>query len=359
MAYVPDPTNVNQPVESVFAKTAAAEFRALKAYIQTLVLGTGQLAAFRNVARNGDFTIAQRGSAVVSAANGFIVDGWQLFNSGVNRLNGQIDTTTHIVRFPATLRLFTVANAAPAAGEIYGTFSRIEGLNVASYLWGTAGAKPVTVSFQVYSTVAGTFAFSVRNRAGTRSYVAPLVVNLPNTWETKTFTIPGDTAGAWDKDNQTGLDIAVGLSVGSTFTTATPSAWVAGNFVGLSTQTMLTVGGGTVWLSEVQVEQSTFATPFEYIPFTEKLERAQRYYTGGTAGIAGSGTVGIGNNYRQSFATKMRATPTLTYSIVSNVNCSVIDVRAPLIDSLSMHVEVTANGGYIGVVNFVASSEMP
>lgn len=41
MAYVPDPTDVSQPVESVFAKTAAAEFRALKAYIQGIVSGGG------------------------------------------------------------------------------------------------------------------------------------------------------------------------------------------------------------------------------------------------------------------------------------------------------------------------------
>lgn len=41
MAYVPNPTDATQPVESVFAKTAAAEFRALKAYVQSIVSGGG------------------------------------------------------------------------------------------------------------------------------------------------------------------------------------------------------------------------------------------------------------------------------------------------------------------------------
>lgn len=41
MAYVPDPTDITQPVDSVFAKTAAAEFRALKAYVQTIISGGG------------------------------------------------------------------------------------------------------------------------------------------------------------------------------------------------------------------------------------------------------------------------------------------------------------------------------
>ncbi len=39
MAYVPDPTDPTQPVESVLAQTAAAEFRALKAYIQQILSG--------------------------------------------------------------------------------------------------------------------------------------------------------------------------------------------------------------------------------------------------------------------------------------------------------------------------------
>lgn len=53
MAYTPNPTDVTQPVESVLAKTAAAEFRALKVYIQSIVSGgglgvatPGQVAAF-------------------------------------------------------------------------------------------------------------------------------------------------------------------------------------------------------------------------------------------------------------------------------------------------------------------------
>lgn len=41
MAYTPDPADVTQPTEDKFAKTAAAEFRALKAYIQSVIAGGG------------------------------------------------------------------------------------------------------------------------------------------------------------------------------------------------------------------------------------------------------------------------------------------------------------------------------
>lgn len=39
MAYTPNPVDASQPIDSVFASTAAAEFRALKAYIQSIVSG--------------------------------------------------------------------------------------------------------------------------------------------------------------------------------------------------------------------------------------------------------------------------------------------------------------------------------
>ena len=39
MAYVPDPTNATQPLDSEAASTAAAEFRALKGRVNALATG--------------------------------------------------------------------------------------------------------------------------------------------------------------------------------------------------------------------------------------------------------------------------------------------------------------------------------
>lgn len=41
MAYTPNPTDPTQPLDSVAASTAAAEFRALKQYVQSIVSGGG------------------------------------------------------------------------------------------------------------------------------------------------------------------------------------------------------------------------------------------------------------------------------------------------------------------------------
>jgi hypothetical protein len=61
MAYTPDPTDVSQPTSDVKASTAAAEFRAIKDYIKTLVVGaitagpgTRQTALIGSQDANGD-----------------------------------------------------------------------------------------------------------------------------------------------------------------------------------------------------------------------------------------------------------------------------------------------------------------
>ena len=46
----------------------------------------------------------------------------------------------------------------------------IEGFNAADLAWGTASAKSVTLSFQIYSSLTGTFGGTIQNSAGNRSY---------------------------------------------------------------------------------------------------------------------------------------------------------------------------------------------
>lgn len=53
MTYTPNPADVSQPLENVKASTAAAEFRALKAYIQTLTPNGARKASVRQTVRSG------------------------------------------------------------------------------------------------------------------------------------------------------------------------------------------------------------------------------------------------------------------------------------------------------------------
>jgi hypothetical protein len=85
MAYVPDPTNVNQPIDSVFAETASAEFRALKAYIQGLAFGSAPIGSsgLKNRLVGGDFSSNpwQRTTIGDGTAFRFIPDRWNSVRS--------------------------------------------------------------------------------------------------------------------------------------------------------------------------------------------------------------------------------------------------------------------------------------
>ena len=53
MAYLPNAVDATNPLDSTDASTAAAEFRALKAYVQTLVLTAGQFSPVRQTIQDG------------------------------------------------------------------------------------------------------------------------------------------------------------------------------------------------------------------------------------------------------------------------------------------------------------------
>jgi hypothetical protein len=108
MAYVPNPVDVTQPVESVFAKTAAAEFRALKAYIQTIVSGGGPGAQTPGMI--ADFPYA-------SAPPGWL------------ELDGSLQSRTGLANLWALAVSLgpVVAEAVWASGNNYGSFSDGDG----------------------------------------------------------------------------------------------------------------------------------------------------------------------------------------------------------------------------------------
>jgi hypothetical protein len=89
MAYVPNPADPTQPVESVIAQTAAAEFRALKAYIQTLAPGLSQPGRLLNVQRlagAGNYTETVGTTSIVA----FLLGGGGSGGGAVPTLAGQL-----------------------------------------------------------------------------------------------------------------------------------------------------------------------------------------------------------------------------------------------------------------------------
>jgi hypothetical protein len=221
--------------------------------------------------------------------------------------------------------LFTVGTSyTPTSGENNFISYRVEGGDIADLSFGTASAQTVTLSFYVRSSLTGTFGGSLRNGGSNRSYPFSYTINTANTFEYKTITIPGDTGGTWLTTNGVGFEISWGLSVGSTFS-GTAGAWVGSNIISVTGATNVTSTASATWfITGVQLEVGSVATPFERRPFGTELALCQRYYEWGVA--SGSGYAQItsifdaGSVSNIDFKVSKRAVPTLTnMSLSANV----------------------------------------
>ena len=237
---------------------------------------------FRNRIINGDMRIDQRnnGASVTPVNNQYLLDRWvaqltQLARFSVQQNAGAV---TAPIGFSNYLGVTSLSAYSVLAGDTFLIDQRVEGFNFADMAWGTAAAQPATLSFWARSSLTGTFGGALTNSAGNRSYAFSYTINSANTWEYKTVTVVGDTTGTWiGSTNGTGVMIRFGLGSGSTFTTAAGS-WAAGNFV-QPTGSVSVVGtnGATFYITGVQLEAGSAATPFERRPYGTELALCQRY----------------------------------------------------------------------------------
>ena len=263
---------------------------------------------------NGAMVIDQRNAgASVTPTNGtYTLDRWGVYQfASASKFSVQQSSTTP-TGFNNSLIVTSLSAYSVAVGDIYGIYQRIEGFNVADLGWGTANAKTVTLSFWVRSSLTGTFGGAFQNDAGDRAYPFTYTISVANTWEQKTITVAGDTSGTWLTTNGMGLQITFGLGVGSN-RSATAGSWQAGNF-GSATGAVSVVGtnGATFYITGVQLEQNTSATPFERRLYNQELANCQRYYWQGGNGSPGIMNGGSTARYSVILPTTMRATPTTT-----------------------------------------------
>jgi hypothetical protein len=238
---------------------------------------------FRNRIINGAMVIDQRnaGASVTPTAGQYTLDRYAFQVSQASKLTCQQNagSVTPPVGFSNYLGITSSSAYSVTSTDYFFLYHVIEGFNSADLQWGTANAKTVTLSFQVYSSLTGTFSGSFRNNAGNRSYPFTYTVSLANTWTTISITVAGDTTGTWvGATNGKGIFLTFGLGSGST-RLGTANSWQAGDFDG-ATGSVSVVGtnGATFYITGVQLEVGTQATSFDYRPYTTELALCQRYY---------------------------------------------------------------------------------
>jgi len=273
--------------------------------------------AGRNKIINGGMGIDQRATSVTGA--NWTVDRYY-YNTGTASKGTAAQSATAPTGFVNSL-LFTSSSAySVAVSDYFGFQQPIEGMNISDLAWGTADAKTVTLSFWVRSSLTGTFGGSLRNSGAARSYVFSYTISVADTWEYKTITILGDTSGTWLTTNGVGIFVHITLAAGAN-NLGTASSWSGSNLLGPTGQTSVVgTNGATFYITGVQLEAGSVATPFEHRQYGQELALCQRYFRKMLATViyARFASGFCENTTRAStyipFPTVMRSAPTFTTS---------------------------------------------
>jgi len=325
----------------------------------------------RNRIINGDMRIDQRnaGAEVNPAVSGsYYLDRWLVAASAASKFKiGQnAGAVTPPTGYTSYLGCTSLSAYTVGAGETFNVRQQIEGLNVSDLAWGTASASTVTLSFWVRSSLTGTFGGSIRNSDATRAYPYSYTISVANTWEQKTITIAGDTSGTWLTTNGIGINLNFGLGSGATVS-GTAGAWASANYTSATGATSVVgTSGATFYVTGVQLEVGTVATPFERQIYSNQVAQCQRYFettyfsvpnavpTNASGGYLPIPSAAVANGAQYAFApfkVIKRASPTVTaYSYTSSTssassNLSGTDLAA------SSGVPVGASTGHFWLSN--------
>jgi hypothetical protein len=276
---------------------------------------------FKNRIINGAMVIDQRnaGASVTPTTAGYTLDRWNVYVSQSSKFSVQQNagSVTPPVGFSNYLGITSLSAYTVGTSELFVVRQLIEGFNTSDLGWGTANAKTVTLSFQVYSSLTGTFGGVLQNSAETYCYPFSYSIPVANTWTTISITVAGPTAGTWiGATNGTGMKVVFGLGVGASLS-GTAGAWntfAGGAYSSTGATSVVGTNGATFYITGVQLEKGSTATSFDYRPYGTELQLCQRYYenrTGSDASLLGFAYTAGNLNTPVQYIVEKRATPTL------------------------------------------------
>jgi hypothetical protein len=300
------------------------------ATINSMTPTADSLQGFRNRIINGDMRIDQRNAGAAVTGVGGTPGGFSLdrFRNGFTATTARY-SIQQVADAPAgfynSLKVtITTDESSLAAGSASAIGQIIEGFNC--YDIKTTGAqKPTAFSFWVKSSKTGTFVVEFGDVPNSRGVSATYTINSANTWEYKTIAFPADTGATWTASNASAGILQFMLFTGSDFTSGTlQTTWAsytnANRAVGQSN--LADTNGATWYVTGVQLQVGSVATPFERRPFGTELALCQRYFqryvavsTNKRMAVGGWGSSTEGQCLIHPPVT-MRSTPTLSVPVM-------------------------------------------
>ena len=297
----------------------------------------GQVSGRRNIVINGAMNVAQRGTTGTLNNGGSDFHSADRFYSSEEGAFTGAFTVSNDTDSPAgfsnsTKWDCTTADTSIAAGEYLSIQQKFEGQDLQNIGKGIAGAKEITVSFYVKANAAFTFGVELVDADNGRQITK--LFNTTTGWVRHELTFPADVddgSSPFDDDNASSLNLSFWLHAGTTYTggTLNTAAWAdttnANRAAGIDSFYSST--DNNFFITGVQMEVGSAATPFEHRSFGEELALCQRYYTVVADGVYSDGfaPLSMGAIYNAATAygnvslpCDMRTFPTL--EIVSGTN---------------------------------------
>jgi hypothetical protein len=282
---------------------------------------------FKNRIINGAMVISQYNgtSSNTPINNGYPIDRFIYKSTQASKFTAQ-QVTTAPAGFINSLQLTVASAVTVGSGDFFAIGQRIEGLNLYDIGFGTAACKTTSLSFQVRSSLTGTFGGALTNAAGDASYAFTYTISAANTWTSISIAVPAVTTGTWVTDNSTCLQVWFGLGVGSTYN-GTAGSWVNGNnFSATGATSVVATAGATFLVTGVQLEVGSQATSFDFRSIGTELALCQRYYqtlihSGTNLQIGGGGVAGgsgTGLDILTPLVVTMRTSPTVSVPTIVN-----------------------------------------
>ena len=293
----------------------------------------GQLSN-RNVLINGAMNIFQRASSVTgvgSSGGYFSADRVKvsIFGTTAGRVT-MAQNNDAPSGFNNSLSLScTTTDTTLATGEGFVLRHVIEGQDLQRFAKGTSDAKEFTVSFYVKGNAAATYVCELYDSDNGRQ--VSKTFSVTTSWTRVVLTFPADTTGAFADDNGISLYLSIWLHAGSNFTSGTlnSTSWAANTNANraVGIDSFFDSTNRTFFITGLQMEVGSQATPFEHEPVGVTLNKCLRYFFKSTS--ASNKPYHYATQYQTThrffyhwYNVPMRATPSVTFTYTNQAASS-------------------------------------
>tara|TARA_Y100000114_G_scaffold98006_1_gene91202 strand:+ start:154 stop:1713 length:1560 start_codon:yes stop_codon:yes gene_type:complete len=252
----------------------------------TEIVSTSTQLSHRNKFINGAMRFSQRATSFTStlADTQYILDRFAHIIRGTND-SYYYQVTDHPEGFSNSMKVSPNSTYTPSASDNAGFQSYIEGQDLQDLNFGSSNAKSFTVSFYAKSASQNNghqYTFQIRSypSGGAATRIKNFPFTVTTSWQRFSFTFTGDTGADIANTNGAGFAMLWNLNAGPDDITSQYTNWTSlGKYMCVTGQSnFLDNTNNEFYLTGVQLEVGSVATPFEHRSYGEELRLCQRYF---------------------------------------------------------------------------------